>query len=325
MWSNPKPTITEKDVLDQKGRVFLITGGYAGCGLELAKSLYQLNGTVYIAGRSAAKASAAIDSIKASAPQSSEETSGQLHFLNLDLADLRIVKASAETFLQREKRLDIVWHNAGVMVPPDGSKTAQGLDLQLGTNAIGPFLLQRFLTPRMLETASAAAPGATRVIWLSSNAHAAAPSPDGVNWDDLDMHAQTGFPARFKRYGQSKAMNIMYAHEMARRYGPQGLVSLSVHPGSLRTTLQRDLPWAINALFDLRRSEPRFGGLVELFGGFASDVSTTMVEDGGRNGGYIVPWGKFEECAKYISSGLKKRKTGERLWDVSEEMVKEYL
>ncbi len=80
----PKPTLTEQNLPDQSGRVFIITGGYAGCGKELAKIVYSKNGTVYVAGRSQGKADAAIEEIKKAHPSSD----GRLEFLKVDLADL---------------------------------------------------------------------------------------------------------------------------------------------------------------------------------------------------------------------------------------------
>jgi retinol dehydrogenase 12 len=146
----PKPKWTEKDIPDQHGRVFIVTGGSSGCGYEVSKALYNLNGRVYIAGREVPSAAEAIESIKSSPPaadQVVQRGKGELFFLKLDLADLSTIKASVEKFLGTEERLDVIWHNAGVMVPPAGSLTKQGHDMQLGTNVLGPFLFQQFLTP----------------------------------------------------------------------------------------------------------------------------------------------------------------------------------
>ncbi|KAK1077142.1 short-chain alcohol dehydrogenase, partial [Friedmanniomyces endolithicus] len=92
------PPLTEKNLPDQSGRVLIVTGGYAGCGKALSSILYAKNGTVYLAGRSPAKAQAAIAEIKAQHPTSD----GRLEFLHLDLADLPTIKASAQDFLSRE-------------------------------------------------------------------------------------------------------------------------------------------------------------------------------------------------------------------------------
>jgi retinol dehydrogenase-12 len=98
-----------------------VTGGASGIGFLLAKLLYQVNGTVNIAGRSQEAGTMAIERIKSQCPDSK----GRLEFLLLDLADLSSIKKSADEFLARERRLDVLWHNAGVMFPPAGSKTKQ--------------------------------------------------------------------------------------------------------------------------------------------------------------------------------------------------------
>lgn len=117
--SPPAPTFTEKHAGDQGGRVFLVTGSTSGIGLELAKMLYGLNGTVYIASRSAEKIHAAIEATK----RQVRTKKGRLEPLQVDLADLASIGQSAREFLSKEDRLDVLVHNAGLMVPPVGSKT----------------------------------------------------------------------------------------------------------------------------------------------------------------------------------------------------------
>lgn len=140
----PSAKFTEKEVPDQTGKVrhlsltyiktlchrrltrkpsiltalqvFLVTGGAAGLGFELVKILYNSNAKVYIAARSEEKASKAIASIMKIFP----ESSGEMVFHHLDLNDLTLVKQSADSFLAKENRLDVLWNNAGVMAPPQG-------------------------------------------------------------------------------------------------------------------------------------------------------------------------------------------------------------
>ena len=99
--------------------MFLITGSTSGVGLELAKILYGLNGTVYVAGRSSEKISAAIKTIKS---QVGTKT-GRVEALQIDLANLASIGQSVRDFLSKEDRLDVLVHNAGLMIPPAGSKT----------------------------------------------------------------------------------------------------------------------------------------------------------------------------------------------------------
>jgi retinol dehydrogenase 12 len=191
-------------------QVFIVTGGYAGVGLELSKLLYQKNSKIYIAGRSALKATQAIQSIKTVFPSST----GALEFLPLDLADLSTIKASASAFLAHEDRLDVLWNNAGVMTPPQGSKSAQGYELQLATNCLGPFLFTRLLQPVLAQTAAREPPGAVRVLFTGSVVAEINAPKGGINFEDINH--EKGGSAQVK-YGQSKVGNIFLAAEFARR------------------------------------------------------------------------------------------------------------
>jgi retinol dehydrogenase 12 len=228
--------------------VHIVTGGYAGCGYELAKLLYKLNATVYVAGRSQEKADKAISNLKSEVTSSK----GRLEFLKVDLADLASIKASAEDFMKREKRLDVLTNNAGVMVPPLGSKTAQGFELQMGTNCLGPFLFTQLLLPVLRETAASSPPGAVRVTWAASAAADLAPKPDGIIMED-DGTPMVGKDIQAD-YAMSKAGNVFYAKEFARRYGKDGIVSCAWNPGNLTSELQRHLS-SIQAFFVVSASE----------------------------------------------------------------------
>ncbi|KKP05383.1 hypothetical protein THAR02_02488 [Trichoderma harzianum] len=326
----PKPSFTEKDIPDQFGRVFIITGGSSGCGFETAKAVYNLNGRVYIAGRSAEKAEEAIRRIKSepAAPHPTVKRGrGEIFFLRLDLNDLSTIKASAAEFLSKESRLDVVWHNAGLGGAPFGSKTVQGFETHLGVNALGPFLFQHFLTPICLTTAarSDAKPGHSRVVYVSSSGHRAAPKPDGVNWDDLNMHELGGFKGAMTKYPQSKAMLVMFAHEFARRFAAQGLLSLSLHPGSVKSEFQRNQPGLVKWLTSPLLYEQHYGGLTLLFAGFADVDNAKMLEQGGKNGSYVEPWGQWGTGADYVFDGLENRGTGERWWKLCEKLLKDWM
>ncbi len=105
----------------QLSQVFIVTGGASGVGFELVKLLYQNGGTVYVAARSQERASKAIDDVRVQFPRSK----GRLFFLFLDLSDLAGIRKAAEEFMARERTLHVLWNNAGVALPPDGSKTKQ--------------------------------------------------------------------------------------------------------------------------------------------------------------------------------------------------------
>lgn len=196
-----------------------MTGGAAGIGLELVKILYAHNAKVYVAARSEQKASKAITSVETSFPKSK----GELAFLHLDLNDLSLVKQSAESFLSKETKLDVLWNNAGVMIPPQGSKTKQNYESQLGTNCIGPFLFTKILTPLLVQTARSAPRGSVRVVWLSSSAADTVAPKGGLEISNLDYKKDE---SAWYKYGVSKAGNVFYSKEFARRYKSDGVVSV---------------------------------------------------------------------------------------------------
>jgi retinol dehydrogenase-12 len=220
----PAAVFTETSLPDLRGKVYIVTGASAGVGRELARLLYSCNGTVYVAARSSERAHAAIQWAKDAHPSSS----GALHFLRLELGDLSTIRPSVDEFLARETRLDVLFNNAGVMVPPQGSTTKQGFELQLGTNCVGPFLFTKLLTPMLARTArESAVAGEVRVVWVSSLSAPLDAPKGGVDMANLGykVDKSKGF-----KYAVSKAGNILHAVEFQRRYKDSGIVSVVCFP-----------------------------------------------------------------------------------------------
>lgn len=183
----------------------------------LSKILYEKNATVYIAGRSQEKCAKAIESIERDVPKST----GKLVFLKLDLADLSTIKASAEEFLSKEKRLDVLWNNAGVMWPPEWLQVSSGqpfpiksritqdelvanlpssqdYELQFGTNCLGPFLFTQLLHPILKSTAASSPANSVRVCWAGSLGIDAGAPKGGIDMDEtgapkVSTSAQTNY------------------------------------------------------------------------------------------------------------------------------------
>lgn len=199
-------------------KVFMITGASSGVGAALASMLFGSNGTIYVAARNEEKATAAMSQIKETHPNSK----GVMHFLRLDLNDLTTIKASAEEFLGKETRLDVLWLNAGVMVPPQGSKTAQGYELQLGTNNIAHFLFLHFLHPLLKKTAATAPKNSVRTIWVSSSAVDMAPK-GVIDFGNMDYSKSE---TAWTKYGRSKAGNAVQSAQFARMVKDEGIISL---------------------------------------------------------------------------------------------------
>ena len=125
--------------------------------------------------------------------------------------------------MSKEDKLDVLWNNAGVMMPPQGSKTKQGYELQLGTNSVGPFLFTKLLTPILARTAQTAPLGSVRVIWVSSSAAELVSPKGGLNMNNLDYKKDRSPPTK---YAISKAGNVLHSQQYARLHKEDRIVSL---------------------------------------------------------------------------------------------------
>jgi hypothetical protein len=147
----PAPILTEKNLPSQSGKVFIVTGGASRIGYELVTVLFRAGGKLYIAGRSEEKARQSTDKIKATSPKISPN--GQLEFLYLEWDDLSTINPAVDLFAKQESKPDILWNNAGVSLPPLGSTSSQGNELQMTTNCLGPYLFTQLLLP-LLQAAA---------------------------------------------------------------------------------------------------------------------------------------------------------------------------
>ncbi|KAK2593725.1 short-chain alcohol dehydrogenase [Conoideocrella luteorostrata] len=315
----PKPALTEENLPEQAGKVHIVTGGYTGVGKELTSILYQHNATIYIAGRSQEKATKAIDAIKAEHPGSK----GRLEFLSLDLSDLTTIKSAVQQFTAKEKRLDVLVNNAGVMTPPKGSKGKQGHELQMVTNCLGPFLFTKGLVPILKETAANSPAGSVRVIWASSIVTNLFSPTGGVKMGEDGAAVVSSMQPT--NYGQSKAANNFYAAEFHRRYGGDGILSVAFNPGNLKSELQRHLDPISLLTAKLLNHPTRYGAYTELYSGWSPDIK---LEDGGM---FVIPWGRNgnDVLRRDIRNAIEESKTTEnsavrRFWEWSDKETAQY-
>lgn len=314
----PQPSLTEENVSDQTDKVHIVTGGYSGVGHELVRILYSKHATIYSAGRSKDKALESIKAIKGAYPDSN----GKLYFLSVDLSDLSTIKKAAEVFMSKETRLDVLTNNAGVMIPPRGSRDAQGYELQIGTNCLGPFLFTSFLIPVLKETAASSPPGTVRITWAASSATELAPKggvqfgPDGA----VKIHDSPQ-----KDYCQSKAGNVYLAFETAQRYGGDGIVSVAWNPGNLRSGLQRHMShfprWIMEKTL---LYAPVCGAHTVLYAGWSCNITQES------NGAYIIPWGRLGKLRADLEIGLRRTEEGgsgtaARFWEWCVKSTKPYV
>lgn len=209
--------------IDLRGKRILVTGVSAGLGLETARVLVEHGAEVIGTARNIAKAESATSQIREIAGAGN----GTFEIIQLDLADLKSVKACVEGLLNMQRHLDIIIANAGIMAAPFG-KTMQGFESQFGTNYLGHFALITRLALLMQK--------GSRIVMLSSAAHHIA----DVDLNDINFEYSTY--DKWVAYGRSKTACALLAVEFDRRYRDKGIRATAVHPGGIRTELQRHYP-----------------------------------------------------------------------------------
>jgi NAD(P)-dependent dehydrogenase (short-subunit alcohol dehydrogenase family) len=294
---------TAEQIPDQSGRTAIVTGANSGLGLVCARELARKGASVVLACRDTVKGEAAVEAIARAAP------SAKVELEELDLANLASVRAFAERLRSTNGDVHLLLNNAGVMAPPR-RLTADGFELQLGTNHLGHFALTGLLLAALEGRPDA------RVVTLSSNAH----KMGRIRFDDLQSERRY---SRWQAYGQSKLANLMFALELHRRLRAAGssVKSLAAHPGYAATNLQsaaaplvdRLVMVGTNAL--LAQSAER-GALPSLYAATAPDV---------ESGAYVGPdgLGEFRGHPHVVAptSAARDEASAARLWEVSEELT----
>jgi NAD(P)-dependent dehydrogenase (short-subunit alcohol dehydrogenase family) len=213
-----------EQIPDQSGRLAVVTGANSGIGLVTARELAGKGAKVIVACRDSSKGNSAVDRMRIDlAPNGNE---ADLEVRELDLADLSSVRAFAEGVIaDHPDGIDLLVNNAGVMAPPR-KETADGFELQFGTNHLGHFALTGLLFDELKKK-----PG-SRVVTVSSNAH----KMGKMNFDDLQGEKSY---KRWNAYGQSKLANLIFALDLQRRIDEAGLdmKSMAAHPGLAATNL----------------------------------------------------------------------------------------
>ncbi len=291
---------TTVDIPDQTGRTAVITGANTGLGYETATALAAKGAHVVLAVRNIEKGKAAADLIARANPGAS------VAIQELDLTSLDSVRAAADQLRADYPAIDLLINNAGVMMTPK-STTADGFELQFGTNHLGHFALTNLLLDRVL-----AAPG-SRVVSVSSQGHRFV---NGIDFDDLQ--ADRGYN-RVRAYGQSKLANLMFTYELQRRLRGTDTIAAAAHPGGSNTELARNLPgWAVGVtrLLAPLMQNADMGALPTL---------RAATDPGVIGGQYFGPDGFGEQRGfpKVVASSAASHDTDaqRRLWTVSEELT----
>ena len=300
------PTTTADEVIagvDLSGKLALVTGGGAGLGAETAGALAAAGAGIVLGVRNVAKGEDAAENIRRRAPGASVEV------LELDLASLASVRGAAKQFLDRHDRLNLLINNAGVMATPF-ERTADGFELQLGTNHLGHFLLTNLVVPALL----AGAP--SRVVNVTSTGHhIGKPDFDDLNFERRDYEA-------WYAYGQSKSLNILFTIELERRLGRRGVHAYAAHPGAILTDLFRYMtPEAMEqyvARAEQTAKETGQPATKTVESGAATAVFAATSPGLEQQGGsYLIDCAVNDTAAPWATDPDDAR----RLWELSEEMV----
>jgi retinol dehydrogenase-14 len=267
--------------------VCLVTGANAGLGKATALGLARLGATVVLACRDQMRGEAALADIKA--------TSGNqaVDLLLVDLSSLASVRSAAADCTRRHPRLDVLINNAGIFTR-QRTLTPDGLETMFATNHLGPFLLTNLLLGTLKASVSA------RILTIT------APSTSTLNFDDLQGEKRFGALGAF---GASKACNLLFSYELARRLEGSGVISNAIHPGLVKSTLMKEAAAPIRFVSQVISASPEKAAEVPVY--YASSPEVEGVT------------GKFFRGKKAISSSPYSRDPANqrRLWDVSEKLV----
>lgn len=297
---------------DLSSEVAVVTGANTGIGYVTARELTRRGATVVLGCRSSNKCEEAKSKILA-------ETGKAPHVLaTLDLSSLKSVKDFAAAIQKKFSTLTLLINNAGVMASPY-SQTADGLEMQFGTNHLGHFLLTNLLLDSLKSGGKA--DKKARVINLSSSAHGMAPLPDGIlfgSWDRPDGD----WYGKWEMYGQSKLANILFTKELDRQMLAEkaNVFSVAVHPGFVVADLARHLVGFEEFLvkevcYKGVALSTDDGALTSLFAATADQV-----ED--LRGEYFVPVATHKTCDHPAAYNTTLQSL---LWTESERLVKRIL
>jgi NAD(P)-dependent dehydrogenase (short-subunit alcohol dehydrogenase family) len=283
-------TWTPSDIEDQTGRTFVITGANSGIGLGAAKALAAKGARIVLAVRDTAKGEAAAKTI-----------AGEIEVRALDLADLASVRAFAQATTEP---IDVLINNAGVMNVPL-AHTADGFEMQIGTNHLGHFALTNLLLGRIAD----------RVVTVASSAH----HYGKIRLDDLNW--ERGYH-RHAAYGQAKLANLLFIAELQRRLDEAGspVRSVGAHPGWAATNLQgRSGNRVENALMVVGNR------LIAQSGDMGAEPTLFAATQDIPGNSYAGPDGRFELRGHPTLVGRSKAATDEltarKLWELSEALT----
>lgn len=267
------------------GRVVMVTGGNAGMGREIVRSLAAMGATVVMVSRDRGRGEAAQADLR------QQTDGGDIELLVADLSSQQSIRDLVHELQARHARLHVLVNNAGV-TQPRRVETANDLETVFATNHLGPFLLTNLLLPML--TASAPA----RVVTVGSGAH----MMGKIDFDDLQSVRQYN---EIRAYNQSKLANLLFTYELARRTAGTDVTSNGADPGFVRTNLRVPFPYSI---FSFMRGAATDGAKPAVFLASSPDVE-------GVSGRYFNRKGETKSSSLSHDEGIARR-----LWEVSAQL-----
>ncbi len=310
--------------IDLSGKRILITGTSSGLGRESARALASKGASITLVARNSDKNEAAAAAIREQIPAADLETRV------VDLSSLESIRSFASDFLADHDRVDVLINNAGIMACPY-STSSDGYEMQLATNHLGHFLLTLLLAPALINA------GSSRVVVLSSGAH----GMSGIDFEDPMFEHRPYDP--WLAYGQSKTANALFALELDRRLGAQGVNAFSVHPGVIMTELARHMTEEVMAQMRVHVGARAAEGdttpeeatgtklrFKSLEAGAATQLwAATAAELAQHGGAYLADCQLGEVGGNVADAGVaahaRDAKAASRLWSLSEEWVAQTL
>lgn len=292
---------TAADVPDQSGRTAIVTGANSGLGFDTAAVLAARGAQVVLAVRNLDKGRQAIERIEKASPGAA------VTLAELDLSSLDSVRRAADELRAAHPRIDLLINNAGVMYVPNRETTADGFEMQFGTNHLGHFALTGLLLDHLLPVAG------SRVVTVSSFGHRILAR---IRFED--PHFETGYQ-RVQAYGQSKLANLLFTYELQRRLEANGAptIAAAAHPGFSDTELMRHLPAFLPDFTWKFATQPSEKGALPTL-----RAATDPAVQGGR---YYGPGGigELKGNPKVVASSAQSHDEDiqRRLWTMSEELT----
>ena len=302
---------TESNIPDIRGRHFVVTGGNSGLVFETVRALATRGAKVTLACRDLNKGNDARELIKRNFG------AVEIDVKELDLASLASIKDFASNL--STSSIDVLINNAGIMAPPK-SHTADGFELQLGTNHLGHFALTAQLWSALMKSEN------PRVVTVSSNAHKMSQMKLGqMHWDDLMSEKRY---SAWGAYAQSKLANLLFAFELQRRATSGKKInfkSIAAHPGYSSTNLSLSVaPAAPNLIRKFTRNienviaqDAQMGALPQIYAATETNVP---------GGAYVGPdgFGEWRGYPKLVNANAhaKNLDDAKKLWQISEVLTK---